>query len=81
MDFRARAEILLGVCEKVVRTGAGEKGAADFWVGEGKLSVPRRGSGAHELLCKEKDLSAGFGKIVRKLQAYQAAFFAPLPLV
>jgi len=46
----AGAEILLGVCEEVVRAGADEEGAADFGVRDGELGVSRGSSGAHELL-------------------------------
>lgn len=39
MDFRAWAEVLFGVGELVVGTGTDEVGAANFWVGNGELSV------------------------------------------
>ena len=38
MDFWAGSQVLLGVCEEVVWTGAGEEGSADFGVGDGELS-------------------------------------------
>ncbi len=50
MDLGAGPEVLFCVCEEVMRAGAGEKGAADFGVGKGELSVPGGGAGAHELL-------------------------------
>lgn len=50
MDFGAGPEVLFCVGEEVVRAGAGEKGAADFGVGEGELGVPGGGARAHELL-------------------------------
>lgn len=51
VDLGAGTEILLGVCEKVMGTCSYEIRAADFRVGDRKLSVSRGGSGAHELLC------------------------------
>ena len=50
MDFWAGSQVLLGVCEEVVWTGAGEEGPADFGVGDGELSGARGGAGSHELL-------------------------------
>ena len=56
MEFRTRAEVLLGVCEEVVRAGADEVGAADL----GRAEVQVGGFGvrvwAHKLVC---DLLAG----------------------
>lgn len=52
MDLGAGPEVLLGVREEVVRACAGNVGATDFWVSDGELSVSRRGTGAHELLCE-----------------------------
>lgn len=37
MDFGTGSEILFGVCEEVVGTGAGEVGTAYFGVGDGEL--------------------------------------------
>ena len=54
VHFRAETEVLLGVGEEVVRTGADEVGAADFGVREGELGVPGGLAGAHELLCLGK---------------------------
>ncbi len=45
-----RADVLLGVREEVVRTGAYEERAADFLVGEGELGCAGRLRAAHELL-------------------------------
>ena len=39
MDLRTGAEILLGICEEVVRACADDVGATDFWVSDGELSV------------------------------------------
>lgn len=39
VDFGTRTQVLLGVCEEVVWTGACEEGAADFGVGDGELGV------------------------------------------
>lgn len=39
MDLGAGAEVLLGVCEEVVRTCADNIGAANFWICDGQLSV------------------------------------------
>lgn len=47
----AGTQVLLGVGEEIMRTGAGEEGAADFGVGDGELGAARGGAGAHELLC------------------------------
>ena len=52
MDLGAGAQVLLGVRKKIVRTCANKIGATDFWVCDGELSVSRRGTGAHELLCE-----------------------------
>lgn len=51
MHFWAGSEVLLGVCEEVVRAGADEVGAAEFGVGDGELGRACGGRGAHELLC------------------------------
>ena len=39
MDFGTGTKILLCVGEEVVRAGADNEGAADFGIGDGKLSV------------------------------------------
>ena len=52
MDFRAWAKVLLGVCEKIMRTCTDKIRATDFWISDGELSVSRGGTGAHKLLCK-----------------------------
>lgn len=51
MHFWARPEVLLGVCEEIVRAGADEVGSAEFGVGDGELGGACGGRGAHELLC------------------------------
>lgn len=50
MHFGAGAEVLFGVCEEVVRAGAGEVGAADFGVREGEVCVAGGGAWAHILV-------------------------------
>ena len=55
MDLGTGAQVLLGIRKKIVRTCANKIGATDFWVSDGELSVSRRGTGAHELLCEGID--------------------------
>lgn len=55
MDLGARPEVLLGVCEEVMRTCADKVGATDFWISDGELSVSRGGTSAHKLLCEDID--------------------------
>lgn len=50
MNFRTGSEVLLGVCEEVVRASAGQVRPADFGVSDGELGGARGGRGAHELL-------------------------------
>ena len=64
---RARAEVLLGVGEEVVRAGADQVGPADFRVGEGELRALGRDAAAHELLWIREEgegsrLDIGIGK-------------------
>lgn len=49
VDFGTWAQVLFGVGELVVRTGAGEVGAADFGIGDGELGVAGC-CAAHELV-------------------------------
>lgn len=71
MHLGALAEVLLCVCEEVVRTGANEIGTADFRVVEGELSCARGGLVAHKLL---KQLSLLGGHVSRRRRG------APVPL-
>ena len=52
MEFRTRAQVLLGVCEEVVRAGADEIGAADLRGGEGQIRGFGVGVWAHKLVWK-----------------------------
>lgn len=57
-----RADVLLGVGEEVVRTGAGEVRPADFRVRHGELGGARRRRRAHELL-EQLPLFGGHGGV------------------
>ena len=52
MDFRARSQVLLGVCEEVVRACTDEERTAYFGIVDGQLGVSRGGTSTHELLCQ-----------------------------
>lgn len=75
MDFGAGTEVLLGVCEEVVRTGAGEEGATDFGVCYGELRGAGGGSSAHELFCEGEMLAVEDTRGVGRLRKMRCAVF------
>lgn len=60
--LRAGTQILLGICEKVVRTCADEERSADFGVGHGQRGRSRGGRAAHQLL-EQLSLFRGHGLV------------------
>ena len=50
MEFRTRAQVLLGICEEVMWAGADEIGAADLRGGEGQIRGFGVGVWAHKLV-------------------------------
>ena len=50
VNFRARSQVLLGVCKEIVRACTDEEGTAYFGIVDGQLGMSRGGTSTHELL-------------------------------
>ena len=62
MNLRTCAEILFGVCEEIVGTGADEVGSAYLWIGDGELSCAGGCAGSHELFCRNVSIRRRINK-------------------